>query len=46
LKGGEKYGRRKKAGVISGYNKRPVWQWIGLYVVIAILVYGVIYYFF
>lgn len=29
----------------SGYGKRPLWQWIVLYVVIAIVVYGLIYYF-
>src|SRR5690242_12598986 len=27
------------------YSKRPLWQWILLYVVIAALVYGAIYYF-
>src|SRR5215469_14047399 len=30
----------------SGYGKRPLWQWIALYVVIAIIAYGGIYYFF
>lgn len=29
-----------------GYGKRPLWQWILLYVVIAIIAYGLIYYFF
>ena len=29
----------------SGYGKRPLWQWIALYVVVAILVYGLVYYF-
>lgn len=29
----------------SGYAKRPLWQWILLYVVIGLLVYGLIYYF-
>lgn len=28
-----------------GYGKRPLWQWILLYVVIGALVYGLIYYF-
>lgn len=28
-----------------GYSKRPLWQWILLYVLIGLLVYGVIYYF-
>lgn len=27
----------------SAYGKRPLWQWIALYVVIAVVVYGVIY---
>jgi hypothetical protein len=27
----------------NGYGKRPVWQWILIYVVIAIVVYGLIY---
>ena len=30
----------------KGYGKRPLWQWILIYVVIAIIVYGLIYYFF
>ncbi|HUA13141.1 MAG TPA: hypothetical protein VL989_01430 [Candidatus Sulfotelmatobacter sp.] len=30
----------KKSG---GYGKRPVWQWVLLYVVVAIVVYGIIY---
>lgn len=34
-----------EAQKVSGYNKRPLWQWIALYVIIAILVYGLIYYF-
>ncbi len=29
----------------SGYGKMPVWQWVLIYVVIAALVYGLIYYF-
>jgi len=29
----------------SGYAKRPLWQWILLYIVIGLLVYGLIYYF-
>ncbi len=27
----------------KGYGKRPVWQWVVLYLVIAIIVYGIIY---
>jgi plastocyanin len=29
----------------NGYRKRPLWQWILIYVVIAAVVYGLIYYF-
>lgn len=29
----------------SGYGKRPLWQWILIYVVIGVIVYGLIYYF-
>jgi len=29
----------------SAYGKRPLWQWIALYVVVGLLVYGLIYYF-
>ena len=32
-----------KAGYGKGYGKRPVWQWILLYVVVAAVVYFVIY---
>ena len=28
----------------KGYGKRPTWQWVLIYVVIAIVVYGLIYY--
>lgn len=28
----------------SGYGKRPLWQWIILYLIIGALIYGVIYY--
>ncbi len=27
----------------KGYGKRPVWQWVVIYLVIAIIVYGLIY---
>jgi hypothetical protein len=30
---------------VQAYGKRPLWQWIVLYVVVAVLVYGLIYYF-
>ncbi|MFI5265305.1 MAG: cupredoxin family copper-binding protein [Candidatus Levyibacteriota bacterium] len=29
----------------SGYGKRPLWQWVLIYVVIGLIVYGLIYYF-
>ena len=29
----------------NGYGKRPLWQWIAIYVVIGIVVYAAIYYF-
>lgn len=27
----------------KGYGKRPMWQWVLIYVVVAIIVYGLIY---
>jgi len=27
----------------SGYGKRPKWQWVLLYIILAIIVYGAIY---
>lgn len=29
----------------ESYGKRPLWQWILLYLIIGIIVYGLIYYF-
>ncbi len=29
----------------SGYGKRPMWQWILIYAVVGLVVYGLIYYF-
>ncbi len=29
----------------NGYGKRPLWQWVVLYVIIGAIVYGAIYYF-
>lgn len=29
----------------SRYGKRPLWQWIVLYLIIGALVYGLVYYF-
>lgn len=29
----------------KGYGKRPLWQWILIYVVVGAIVYGLIYYF-
>lgn len=28
----------------KGYGKRPMWQWVVLYIVIGVIVYGLIYY--
>jgi len=36
----------KSAEGKSAYGKRPLWQWIVLYVVVGVIVYGVIYYVF
>jgi len=33
--------KRKK----GGYSKRPLWQWVVIYLVVGAIVYGVIYYF-
>lgn len=30
----------------KGYGKRPMWQWLLIYILIAIVVYGLIYYVF
>lgn len=30
----------------SSYNKRPLWQWIAIYAVVGIVLYGFVYYFF
>jgi hypothetical protein len=30
----------------KGYGKRPIWHWVVLYVVAAVVIYGLIYYFF
>lgn len=27
----------------KGYGKRPIWQWIAIYIVVAVVVYGLIY---
>ena len=30
----------------GGYGRRPLWQWVVIYLVLAVIVYGVVYYFF
>ena len=30
----------------KGYAKRPLWQWVVIYLVLAVIIYGAIYYFF
>ncbi len=27
----------------KGYGKRPVWQWVVIYLIVAIVVYGLVY---
>ena len=27
----------------KGYGKRPIWQWVVIYLVVAVVVYGLIY---
>lgn len=31
---------------VSGYGKRPMWQWVLMYVVVGGIVYGLVYYYF
>lgn len=30
----------------DGYQKRPIWRWIALYIVVAAVLYGIIYFIF
>ncbi len=30
----------------KGYGKRPVWQWVVIYIIVAAIVYGLIYFLF
>ena len=30
----------------GGYNKRPLWQWIVIYLIFGVIIYGAVYYFF
>lgn len=30
---------------MEGYSKRPLWQWVVIYLIIGAIVYGLIYYF-
>lgn len=30
----------------KGYGKRPLWQWVVIYIVVGVVVYGLIYYLF
>lgn len=40
----EKQSEEKPAGKPSkGYGKRPIWQWVLIYIVAAVIVYGLIY---
>jgi hypothetical protein len=31
---------------VKGYGKRPFWQWAVIYLVVAVIVYGLVYYIF
>lgn len=37
---------QKPSNGSNGYSKRPIWQWVLLYVVVAAIVYGIVYYFY
>ena len=37
---------KKEPSSSSAYSKRPLWQWVAIYAVVAAVVYGGIYYFF
>lgn len=30
----------------KGYGKRPVWQWVAIYLIAAVIIYGLVYYLF
>jgi hypothetical protein len=32
--------------MVKGYGKRPIWQWVAIYLVAAIVIYGLIYFLF
>ena len=36
----------RPAGQPSGYGKRPIWQWVVIYLVVAAIVYAIIYFLF
>lgn len=38
--------KKSESKSTGGYGKRPMWQWVVIYVVVAIVVYGLIYYVF
>jgi hypothetical protein len=42
----EDEGKTPEKKPTKGYGKRPAWQWVFIYIVIAIVVYGLIYYIF
>ena len=35
-----------QSGTNGGYNKRPLWQWIVIYVILGAIIYGAVYYLF
>lgn len=30
---------------MAGYRKRPMWQWVVIYLIVGAIVYGLLYYF-
>ncbi len=36
----------QKPAKTGGYGKRPMWQWILLYVIVAVVLYGLVYFLF
>lgn len=37
-------GKQPQKAQKGGYGKRPLWQWVVLYVIVGAIVYGLIYY--
>lgn len=39
-------GEDEAAHKSGSYGKRPLWQWIIIYLIVAVILYGVVYYLF